>query len=122
MSDKILNPYQGFYWFDFTAEGWFPQLFFNLNSFAMYALPEIIDEFAKYDEPRIHMDRLMKAKLVEFDLSLRILIPLEDAGIKTLGDLTKRTRKDLLNISQLGKTKVEKIESFLAYHKLTLAK
>ena len=89
----------------------------------MYSsLPEKTDEFAKYDEPRIHMERLMKTKLVEFDLSLRILIPLEDAGIKTLGDLTKRTRKDLLSINQIGKTKVDNLEKFLAYHLLSLAK
>ena len=85
-------------------------------------LPEKTDEFEKYDEPRIHMERLMKAKLVEFDLSLRILIPLEDAGIRTLGDLTKMTRKDLLSINQLGKTKVEKLEKFLEYYLLSLAK
>lgn len=89
----------------------------------MYCSPQIeTDSFAKYDEPRIHMERLMRVKLVEFDLSLRILIPLEDAGIKTLGELTKKTRKDLLSISQLGKTKVEKLENFLKYHMLSLAK
>ena len=87
----------------------------------MYCSPPIeTDSFEKYEEPRIHMERLMKVKLVEFDLSLRILIPLEDAGIKTIGDLIKKTRKDLLNISQLGKTKVDKLESFLKYHMLSL--
>ncbi len=88
-----------------------------------YAYPEDnSNEFDKYDEPRLHMERLMRAKLVEFDISLRILIPLEKAGIKTLGDLTSKTRKDLLKINQLGKAAVEKLEAFLDYQMLSLAK
>lgn len=89
----------------------------------MYAYPEDeSDSLDMYEEPRLHMERLMKTRLVELDLSLRILIPLEDAGIKTLGDLTGQTRKDLLKICQLGITKVKKIEEFLEYHMLSLAK
>lgn len=79
------------------------------------------NEFEKYDEQRLHMERLMKAKLVEFDLSLRILIPLEKAGIKTLGDLVKQTRETLRKISQIGKFSVETLENFLEYHGLSLA-
>ncbi|MDE6416198.1 MAG: hypothetical protein K2K68_04130 [Duncaniella sp.] len=83
---------------------------------------ETPDSFDKYDEPRLHMERLLKAKLVEFDISIRILLPLESAGIVTLGDLVSRTRKDLLQIKQLGKISVERLEDFLAYHNLSLAK
>ena len=53
-----------------------------------------IDSFDKYDEPRLHMEKLMKAHLIEFDLSMRILCPLEKAGIRTLGDLENPERSD----------------------------
>lgn len=88
----------------------------------MYSSPTIENEFDKYDEPRLHMERLMRVRLVEFDLSLRILIPLEKAGIKTLGDLTSRTRTDLLAISQLGITAVGRLEAFLEGYALSLKK
>lgn len=81
----------------------------------------VTNEFDKYDEPRLHMERLLKAHLVEFDLSIRILIPLEDAGIITLGDLTRQTKKSLREIKSLGRISVEKLERFLAYHHLSLA-
>lgn len=88
----------------------------------MYHIAEQHSDFDKYDEPRLHMERLLRAHLVEFDLSIRILCPLEDAGIRTLGDLVKQTKKGLRKIDQLGKISVDKLESFLAYHGLSLAK
>lgn len=86
----------------------------------MCSVPNPTNEFDKYDEPRIHMERLLKAPLVDFDISLRILIPLESAGIRTLGDLTKQTRKSLQAIKSLGRISVEKLDCFLAYHRLAL--
>lgn len=88
----------------------------------MYKTPDPNIDFDKYDEPRLHMERLMKAHLVEFELSLRILCPLEKAGIRTLGDLVKHTAKGLRKINQLGRISVETLERFLAYHSLSLAK
>lgn len=79
-------------------------------------------EFAKYDEPVLHMERLLKARLVEFNISMRILCPLDSAGIKTLGDLLKQSKRSLREIKQLGKLSVETLEKFLAYHRLSLAK
>lgn len=78
--------------------------------------------FDKYDEPRLHMERLLQARLVEFDISMRILCPLDKAGIKTLGDLVKQSAASLRKIPQLGKISVETLEEFLTYHKLSLAK
>lgn len=88
---------------------------------AMFVTPTESNEFDKYDEPRLHMERLMKAKLVEFDLSLRILILLDKAGIKTLGDLVKQTKESLHKISQIGKISVETLENFLVYYGLSLS-
>lgn len=94
--------------------------FFNISSMNYHY--ESLDSFDRYDEPRLHLECLMKAPLVDFDLSLRILIPLESAGIRTLGDLVKHTREDLRKIPQLGKISVDKIEKFLDYHLLALKK
>lgn len=104
--------------------GWFPPPFIITSQYppTMYATPEPDNSFDKYDEPRLHMERLMKAKLVEFDLSLRILIPLESAGIRTLGDLVKQSPKSLRKIHQLGKISIETLERFIDYHGLAWAK
>lgn len=88
----------------------------------MFDTPSPSNEFDKYDEPRLHMEKLLKAHLVEFDISLRILCPLEKAGIRTLGDLVNQTAKGLRKINQLGRISVETLEKFLAYHGLSLAK
>lgn len=66
------------------------------------------------------MERLMKAHLTEFNISMRILIPLEGAGITRLGHLVNHTRASLRTIPQLGKVSVEKIEAFLSSLDLTL--
>ena len=87
----------------------------------MITTPTADNSLDKYDEPRLHMERLLQAKLVEFDLSLRLLIPLEDAGIRTLGDLVRQTRQGLRNLHQIGKTKVEYLESFLHSQGLSLS-
>lgn len=81
-----------------------------------------IDSFDKYDEPRLHMEKLMKAHLIEFDISMRILCPLESAGIRTLGDLTRLSKKQLKKINRLGRLSVATLERFLAYHGLNFAK
>lgn len=89
----------------------------------MYAYPDDNeDNFDKYDEPRLHMERLLKAKLVEFDLSLRILLPLESAGIITLGDLVGQSRKSLRGIKNLGRISIDKLEHLLSQLDLSLSK
>lgn len=88
----------------------------------MYNNPSSIDSFDKYDEPRLHMEKLMKARLIEFDLSLRILIPLEKAGIKTLGDLVRQSRTKLSKINQLGVLSLDILENLVRYMGLSLAR
>lgn len=86
----------------------------------MYASPTPDNSFDKYDEPKLHMEALMKAHLLDFNLSRRIVFPLVETGIKTLGDLVKETPKSLRKIPTIGKGAVETIERFLAYNLLTL--
>ena len=96
---------------------------FYLNTFLiMFTRPEEPENFDRYDEPRIHMERLMKAHLVDFPLSLRILIPLESAGIRRLGDLLKCTRTQLAAIPLIGANALDKIEKCLAEYNLFLRK
>jgi len=87
----------------------------------MIATSTTYTSFDKYDEPRLHMERLMQARLVEFDISLRILIPLEGAGILTLGDLVRETRQSLREIKNLGRISVEYLATFLHGQGLSLA-
>ena len=84
----------------------------------MYTTPTLANEFDKYDEPKLHIERLMRVKLIEFGLPIRILIPLDKAGIRTLGDLTRQSIKSLRCIKSLGKISIKKIEEFLEYQHL----
>lgn len=86
----------------------------------MYATPTEENSLDKYEEPRLHMERLMRVRLVEFDLPLRILIPLESAGIKTLGDLTSKSKSDLRKIRSLGAVAIGKLMMFLDHYGLSL--
>ena len=99
-----------------------PASFFNflLTLIVMIEFPTPDYSFDKYDEPRLHMERLLKTNLVEFDLSLRLLIPLEGAGIKTLGDLVKQTRTSLRQIRNIGVAAVDKLATFLHKQGLSL--
>lgn len=88
----------------------------------MFVHPSASSEFDKYDEPRLHMEQLLKARLFDLGLSMKILIILEKAGIRTLGDLVKKTRPQLLKIPQLGVLSADAIEKMLDRYALSLAK
>ena len=79
----------------------------------MYSLPKQ-ESFDKYDEYRLHMETLMSAPLVDFDLPVRTLYALGDAGIKRLRDLCGLTKRDLLKINRINLVSVKCIEKMLA--------
>lgn len=57
---------------------------------------------------------LMGASIVTLDLRSRLLFPLADAGVKTVGDLLKLFRSGLRcvkNIGVLGEVEIEQILS-----------
>lgn len=85
----------------------------------MYSLPKQ-ESFDKYDEYRLHMETLMSAPLVDFDLPVRTLYALGDAGIKRLRDLCGLTKRDLLKINRINLVSVKCIEKMLADQGLSL--
>lgn len=108
-----------FYWFD-LARGWFPSLSFLPIMYA--TITEDTSALDYYDEPRLHMERLLRAPLIEFDISLRILLPLEAVGVRRLKDLIKYSHKRLLKVNRLGVHAVAELEALLASLDLSLAK
>lgn len=70
-------------------------------------------DFDKYDEMRLHMEVLLSSPLIDFDISMRILIPLENAGIRRLRDLLCLSREDLLKVNRLGVKAVDEMERLL---------
>lgn len=79
----------------------------------MYVSPEKVT-FDEYDEPRLHTERLLKTRLIDFDLSMRILCPLEDRGIKTLGDLTQISKRQLRRMPRMGRLSAQILEDLMA--------
>ena len=68
------------------------------------------------------MEVLLSAPLTDFDIPVRILSPLGDAGIRRIRDLVAMTREQLLSLNRMGVVSVNYLENFLAYHKLSLSK
>lgn len=95
------------YWFD-LGEGVVPLAFLSYNKMAN------TENLDRYEEYRLHMETLLSTHLIEFDLPLRILAPLERAGKRRLGDIVNMTRDELITINRLGISAVESIEKILS--------
>lgn len=59
------------------------------------------------------MEVLLSSPLIDFDISMRILIPLENAGIRRLRDLVCLSREDLLKVNRLGVKAADEMERLL---------
>lgn len=79
----------------------------------MFTKPRYDNSFDYYDEMRLHMEKLMSASLIEFDIPMRIAIPLDNAGIRRLGDLVRKSRTDLMSINRIGEKAVDELERIL---------
>ncbi len=79
------------------------------------------DKFAneEFDEEVLHMRQLLKAKLVDLDLSVRALNCLKAAEVETLGDLVKFNKNDLLKFRNFGKKSLTELEELLVNMNLT---
>ena len=74
------------------------------------------DKFSneEFDEEALHMRQLLKAKLVDLDLSVRALNCLKAAEVETLGDLVKFNKNDLLKFRNFGKKSLTELEELLS--------
>lgn len=88
----------------------------------MYVTPKPDNSFDKYDEEHLHMEALYNIKLVQHDLPMRILLPLERSGIVTIGDLVNCTRERLMQVRNLGALGIKRIEDYLEFMDLELKK
>jgi len=68
----------------------------------------------EFDEEVLHMRQLLKAKLVDLDLSVRALNCLKAADVETRGDLVKFNKNDLLKFRNFGKKSLTELEELLA--------
>ena len=69
----------------------------------------------KYEEPSHHMAALMGASIVTLDIRPRLLYPLADAGVKTVGDLIGLYRAGLRNVRNIGLGAAAEIERVLIF-------
>ncbi|ROT10455.1 hypothetical protein ED388_04865 [Muribaculaceae bacterium Isolate-007 (NCI)] len=86
----------------------------------MYSTPETDTTFDKYDEMRLHMAKLYSASIIDFDMPMRIAIPLDNAGIRKIGELVRLTRKELLKVRRLGEKGADEVEKILDRFGLSL--
>ena len=81
--------------------------------------PELYADYkAKYEEPANHIEALLRASIVTLDLRPRLLYPLADSGIKTVGDLLMQYRRGLKNVPQIGVSAALEIERVLVLNDL----
>ena len=74
------------------------------------------DEIAQtetYDEESLHMRQLLKAKLIDMDLSVRALNCLKAAEVETLGDLVSYNKNDLMKFRNFGKKSLTELEELV---------
>lgn len=72
----------------------------------------------RYEEPTHHMEALMGASIVTLDLRPRILYPLSDTGVKSVGDLVRFYRAGLRNVRNIGIGAAAEIERILTFANL----
>lgn len=67
----------------------------------------------EFDENSLHIRQLLKTKLDDLDLSVRALNCLKTAEVKTLGDLVKYNKNDLLKFRNFGKKSLTELEELV---------
>lgn len=83
----------------------------------------VIDEIEKIETEELDQEglktrQLLKTKLVDMDLSVRALNCLKTAELKTLGDLVRYNKADLLKFRNFGKKSLNELEALLNSKKL----
>lgn len=68
----------------------------------------------KYDELRLHWEKILSCSITDLDIPMRIAIPLdENLGVRRIGDLLKLKREDLLKVKRIGPKSVDDLEKIL---------
>ena len=67
----------------------------------------------EFDENTLHIRQLLKAKLVDLDLSVRALNCLKAADVETLGELVAFNKNDLLKFRNFGKKSLTELEDLV---------
>ena len=85
-------------------------------------------DFARFVEiingvevPSLEKSSILRTRIQDMGFTVRILGGMEHAGIETLGDLIKKTEKDLLRLPNMGKGSVSAIRNTLSDIGLRLA-
>ncbi len=73
----------------------------------------------EFDEEALRMRQLLKAKLVDLDLSVRALNCLKAADVETLGDLVQFNKNDLLKFRNFGKKSLSELDELVEVKGLT---
>lgn len=68
----------------------------------------------EFDEEVLHMRQLLKSKLVDMELSVRVLNCLKSAEVETLGELVVFNKTDLLKFRNFGKKSLTELDELLA--------
>lgn len=66
-----------------------------------------------FDEEIIRMRNLLKTKLTDLDLSVRVLNCLKAAEVETLGDLVTYTKQDLMKFRNFGKKSLTELDELI---------
>lgn len=74
---------------------------------------EIETTTENFDEEALHMRQLLKAKLMDMDLSVRALNCLKAAEVETLGELVSYTKNDLMKFRNFGKKSLTELEELV---------
>lgn len=67
----------------------------------------------KYEEPAHHIAALLGASIVTLDIRARLLFPLWDSGIRTVGQLLEQYKKGLSSIRNIGDVAYAELEKIM---------
>lgn len=86
--------------------------------FEEVALPQAAPRRTRLVPVDERMREVIDRPLEDFDLSLRSRNTLEKGNIRTLGDIARRTREEILEVENFGRKSLEEVEQLLKQHGL----
>lgn len=80
---------------------------------------DVVSSNEVYDEEALQIRQLLRAKLVDMDLSVRALNCLKAAEVETLGELVSYSKNDLMKFRNFGKKSLTELEELVHAKGLT---